>query len=116
MIDESHYDCMSIEPIEVMKSTMSQEEYNGFLLGNIIKYVMRAGFKGDALEDLEKAQVYLQWLVDEYLDMENEDEDEDCDGCEICEDEGEGEDNLEELTVAELIEGYVRYLRGQQGK
>jgi hypothetical protein len=31
----------------------------GFHLGNLLKYVNRAGKKGDALEDLKKAQWYL---------------------------------------------------------
>ena len=30
-----------------------------FLLGNVIKYVSRAGKKGDILEDLKKARWYL---------------------------------------------------------
>lgn len=31
----------------------------GFNLGNVIKYCWRAGSKGDAVEDLEKAAYYL---------------------------------------------------------
>jgi len=31
----------------------------GFSLGNVIKYVMRAPFKGSELEDLKKARWYL---------------------------------------------------------
>lgn len=31
----------------------------GFHLGNVIKYLARAGKKGDALTDLRKAQFYL---------------------------------------------------------
>ncbi len=37
------------------------EHYNlGFHLGNCIKYMLRAGKKDNELEDLEKAQWYLQ--------------------------------------------------------
>ena len=32
---------------------------NSMHLGNVVKYVLRAGKKGDALEDLKKAQFYL---------------------------------------------------------
>lgn len=32
----------------------------GFHLGNTVKYISRAGKKGDALEDLRKAAFYLQ--------------------------------------------------------
>lgn len=31
----------------------------GFCLGNTVKYISRAGLKGDALEDLKKARWYL---------------------------------------------------------
>jgi hypothetical protein len=34
-----------------------------FLLGNVIKYVCRAGRKGTPLEDLYKARVYLNWEI-----------------------------------------------------
>lgn len=34
-------------------------EHMNFCLGNVIKYVWRAGQKGDALEDLRKAAFYL---------------------------------------------------------
>jgi hypothetical protein len=32
----------------------------GFNLGNCLKYISRAGKKGDTLEDLEKAKWYLE--------------------------------------------------------
>lgn len=35
-------------------------EHLGFCLGNAVKYVWRAGLKGDELEDLRKAAWYLQ--------------------------------------------------------
>ena len=34
-------------------------EYMNFNLGNAIKYIWRAGLKGEAVADLEKAQWYL---------------------------------------------------------
>jgi hypothetical protein len=34
-------------------------EHYGFSVGNAIKYLWRAGLKGDALEDLRKAQWYI---------------------------------------------------------
>ena len=33
-------------------------------LGNVVKYVSRAKFKGKYLEDLKKAKVYLDWLIE----------------------------------------------------
>ena len=39
------------------------EAFN-FNLGNVIKYVWRAGLKGDAVIDLRKARCYLQREID----------------------------------------------------
>ena len=41
-----------------------------FYLGNVIKYISRAGRKGDTIEDLKKAKQYLEWeieLLEEHL-------------------------------------------------
>jgi len=35
-------------------------EHMSFCLGNAVKYIWRAGLKGDALEDLEKARWYIE--------------------------------------------------------
>ena len=35
-----------------------------FYLGNTVKYISRAGRKGDALEDLKKAAQYLEWEIE----------------------------------------------------
>ena len=46
----SHYAGRNgIETIDAMRSSMTTEEFNGFLKGNVLKYSMRAGQK-DALE------------------------------------------------------------------
>jgi len=50
----SHY-CSHPSGIECIQIT----EHMGFCLGNVVKYVWRADLKGDAIEDLEKARVYL---------------------------------------------------------
>jgi hypothetical protein len=34
-------------------------EHMNFCLGNAVKYIWRAGLKGDALEDLKKARFYI---------------------------------------------------------
>jgi len=57
-----------VEAIELIKTFSSMEgitSYNGFLLGTVIKYLTRYPFKGNPAQDLEKAQWYLQKLVDE---------------------------------------------------
>jgi len=35
-------------------------EHMGFCLGNAVKYIWRAGRKGDPIEDLRKAEYYIQ--------------------------------------------------------
>jgi hypothetical protein len=35
-------------------------EHMGFNLGNAIKYIWRADYKGNAIEDLEKASFYIR--------------------------------------------------------
>ena len=39
--------------------TIRITEHMGFCLGNVIKYVMRAPYKGNQIEDLKKARWYL---------------------------------------------------------
>ena len=39
----------------------------GFNLGNVIKYISRAGKKGSKLEDLKKAQWYLNREIEKQL-------------------------------------------------
>lgn len=35
-----------------------------FCLGNVVKYIARAGRKGDALEDLQKAKQYIEFKIE----------------------------------------------------
>lgn len=52
----AHYCSDGIEAIDVIEAFGL-----GFCLGNVVKYVLRAGRKSaDALEDLRKAQWYLE--------------------------------------------------------
>ena len=39
----------------------------GFNLGNVVKYISRAGKKGSKLEDLKKAQWYLNREIEKQL-------------------------------------------------
>lgn len=52
-----------IEPWDYTKSILSKEGWEGFLVGNIIKYVSRYPRK-DGLKDLEKAKHYLDKLIE----------------------------------------------------
>ena len=53
-IGGDHYMNMGLQPWKAMKSWMSEEEFKGFLRGNIIKYVARCWDK-NGVEDLKKA-------------------------------------------------------------
>ena len=48
------------ETIKVLQAWLSPEQFEGFLLGNAVKYISRAGKKGDRVEDLKKAVWYLE--------------------------------------------------------
>lgn len=41
-----------------------------FYLGNVVKYISRAGRKGDALLDLMKAKQYLEWEIERLEERE----------------------------------------------
>ena len=43
-------------------------EHMGFCIGNAIKYLWRADLKGDAIEDLRKAEWYIQREIQRRLD------------------------------------------------
>ena len=53
-----HYTSKSVQPWQAMESWMSEEQFKGFMLGNVIKYVARFQDKGGR-NDLEKAKHYL---------------------------------------------------------
>jgi hypothetical protein len=59
-----HYLNMKVRPWDAMRAWMSDDEFAGFLRGNVIKYIARAGKKGDELEDLCKAAHYLDTLIE----------------------------------------------------
>ena len=60
-----HYNYGKIECIEAIEESMTPEAFNGYLKGNALKYLWRYERKGNALQDLKKAQWYLDRLVDE---------------------------------------------------
>lgn len=60
-----HYrlDGLDIEVIDVIKSILSKEKFEGYCRGNVIKYILRADSK-NGIEDLKKARVYLDWEIE----------------------------------------------------
>lgn len=58
----SHYNRGKIEVIDFI-----EDQGLSFHLGNVIKYITRAGSKGDKLEDLKKARWYLDRYINEVM-------------------------------------------------
>ena len=59
----SHYTTGRIETIDIIRD-VTGEAFGGYCVGNVIKYVSRYKHK-NGLEDLEKARVYLGWLIED---------------------------------------------------
>ena len=59
-----HYNKAGIETIDAIKA-MTDTGFQYYLQGNIMKYLWRYERKGKELEDLKKAQWYLDRLIDE---------------------------------------------------
>lgn len=59
---DKHYTECLVEPIVLMQAVMTKEQFKGFLIGNALKYRLRAGHKEDAQKDIDKALRYEQWL------------------------------------------------------
>jgi hypothetical protein len=58
-----HYNTGAVECIEAIEASMTAEAYQGYLKGNTLKYLWRFSYKGKAIQDLEKAQWYLNKLL-----------------------------------------------------
>jgi len=58
----AHYNNGKVECIEAIEASMSPEEFKGYLKGNALKYLWRYRYKGKPVQDLEKAQWYLEKL------------------------------------------------------
>ena len=66
----SHYkiklkDGREVEVVEIIEAVLTEEEFKGFIKGNAIKYILRAGKKGKEYQDLMKAREVLGWLEED---------------------------------------------------
>jgi hypothetical protein len=59
-----HYTIGGFEAYEVIKAKLTEEEWQGYLKGNVLKYMLRANFKDSHNEDILKAQWYLNKLAE----------------------------------------------------
>lgn len=53
----SHYKGFKVEAWDCIRTF-------DFFTGNVVKYLMRAPYKGNAVDDLKKARWYLIWLLE----------------------------------------------------
>ena len=59
----SHYTFGDIEVIDYIRDKLNPIEFQGYCIGNVMKYISRWRHKGGA-EDLSKAEVYLKWAIE----------------------------------------------------
>ena len=86
----SHYNQNGIEVIDVIETYAKDD----FRLANVLKYVCRSGYKGNKLQDLQKAAWYLNRVIEELaLDPAR---------CDFAKDE----DDLERVYSVEQVEAF----------
>lgn len=66
----NHYTQNGRETIENIRDTMSSEGYQGYCVGNVVKYLARYKFK-NGLEDVRKAKKYIEFLEEELIKEED---------------------------------------------
>ncbi len=59
-----HYRMQGVEAIDILEMSMTEEEFMGYLKGNMLKYIMRYKHKNKPKEDLQKAEWYLKKLIE----------------------------------------------------
>lgn len=73
MVDRpEHYAKGSLECIDWIRIFLTEEEYHGYLKGNILKYLWRHEDKGKPVQDLEKLRKYAEFLIDQFEREETE--------------------------------------------
>ena len=67
----NHYTQGGIETINFIIKSLGKEGAADYCLGNVIKYVSRAKFKENELQDVKKAQWYLNKAVELKSEIKN---------------------------------------------
>lgn len=60
-----YYDIGGLSTLDILQAKLTEEEYQGFLLGNVFKYLSRHKHKGSKYNDILKAEEYLRWYREE---------------------------------------------------
>ena len=70
-INPSHYRQGNVECIDAICDALGDEQFKGYLRGNVLKYLWRLEHKGSPLENARKGAWYLDRLINE-LEIEKE--------------------------------------------
>jgi len=66
----NYYDAGGVETLDIIKAKLTSEQYQGYLLGNSLKYLCRLMHKHEYIEDCkrdaEKAKNYTKWLSESF--------------------------------------------------
>lgn len=62
VVHPKHYNTGKIEVIRIIEDQLTDEEYRGYIKGQVLKYITRERHK-NGLEDLKKAAWYLNRLI-----------------------------------------------------
>ena len=65
-----HYNQSGIECIDAIRAALGDEGFKSYCQGNAIKYLWRHQYKGKPVEDLHKAQ----WYINKIIEVEQMDE------------------------------------------
>lgn len=61
----NHYQILEgVEAIDVIRSIL-EDGFEDYCYGNVLKYILRAP-KKNGIEDLKKAKVYLDWIIEDF--------------------------------------------------
>lgn len=58
-----HYKTRPTETIDAIRTALTEEEFRGYCIGNVMKYALRYQHKGGD-DDLAKAAHYLSFMMD----------------------------------------------------
>lgn len=62
----AHYNQAGIECIEAIRAALGPEGFKSYCQGNTMKYLWRHPYKGEPVEDLRKAQWYINQIIEVY--------------------------------------------------
>lgn len=62
-----HYKQGDVECIDAIRSALGPEGFHAYCKGQVVKYLWRADHKNNRIEDLRKAQFYMERIIMELI-------------------------------------------------